>query len=240
MADRSRFPAASDVVRLVTMFIAGALGIAIGFLITSNLSQSDDPEQSADTVVVRDSRATGNLGASEAAVRRSLRECRSLASGQIRVALAADTSLDQWRLHIEAMNQLVAGRISLDQANRYWERTRVGAKHHAGTFMREYHMLHHADLGCATPATLPETSTRLQQQADRCQRTIHGYDDLLDSAHTAVMTWMHHIHDMDALRAGRISPAQATSMWKKKWHIGAHQVHDYARDARAASQLRCG
>jgi hypothetical protein len=138
------------------------------------------------------------------------------------------------------MNQLVAGRISLDQATRYWQRTGVGAKRNAATFMRQHHMLHNRDLGCAAPATLSETSTRLRQRVDHCQRTIDAFDELLDSASTAVMTWMHHIHDMNALLAGRISPAQATAMWVKKWQIGSRQLHGYGREARAASQLHCG
>jgi hypothetical protein len=204
------------------MIIAGALGIAIGFLITSNLPQSDDPAPSTD-VVVDESRATTGFSAPDAASRRLLRECRSLASEQVRVALAADTSLDQWRLHIQAMNQLVAGRISLDQATRYWQRTGVGAKRNAGTFMLQHHMLHNRNLGCAAPATLSETSTRLRQRVEHCQRTIDALEELLGPARTAVMTWMHHIHDMNALLAGKISPAQATAMWVKKWQIGARQ-----------------
>jgi hypothetical protein len=241
MAERNRFPNTGDVVRTAVMFIAGALGIAIGFLITSNLPQFDDAQPDAEGVVA-DTTATRNVDASSshAAPQRLLGECERLASGQVRVALAADTSLDQWRLHIQAMNQLVAGRISLDQANRYWERTRVGARRNAEAFMRQHHALHDRDLGCGEPGTASSMSARMQFRVEQCQRTIEAFDDLLHSAETAAMTWMHHIDDMDALRAGTISPAQATAMWRMKWHTGARELQAYAHDARAASHQHCG
>ena len=54
-----------------------------------------------------------------------------------------------------------------------------------------------------------------------------------------VETWLHHIHDMEALRAGRITPKRATAMWIKHWHIGARQLKTYDRMADHQAQQDC-
>lgn len=170
----------------------------------------------------------------------ALNQCQALFARQARVALVADASLDQWRLHIDAMNQLVAGDITLAQATKYWEDTRVGAHHNAREFRLLDAGLRASTLRCTVPDHLVGASPSTKQSLAGCETATNGFAKSMAAARVAVATWVHHIHDMNALRAGRITAAQATAMWTQSWHTGAHQLKHYDRRAARALHQDCG
>lgn len=163
----------------------------------------------------------------------ALDSCQDLYARQLHTALAADASLDQWRLHIQAMNQLVAGAITFDQATAYWERTRIGARHNVLRFEQANAELQNGRLSCS--ASAGQTSSATQRQLADCQAATSGVTQTMAAAGTTIATWMHHIRDMNLLRAGKITPDDATSMWIQSWHSGARELHRY--DALAARSL---
>ncbi len=157
---------------------------------------------------------------------------------QVPVALAADASLDQWRQHIDAMNQLVAGEITLDQATAYWDDTRLGAYHKADRFSARYDALASSDLTCDEPSDAA-ASSETERQLVECHAANTAFTEAMTAAEMALMTWVHHIHDMDALRAGKVTPEQATAMWIKNWKVGAQQLKTYDQKARSALRHTC-
>lgn len=169
----------------------------------------------------------------------ALNACRALFSRQVRAALAADASLDQWRLHIDAMNQLVAGEITLTQASRYWERTRVGARSNVSQFRELDAVLRGSSLRCTRPSSSAGTATGSNGELRNCRAATSRFAASLGAARVTLRTWVHHIRDMEDLRAGLITPEEATTMWTLNWHVGARQLKIFDRLAAKALVQDC-
>lgn len=146
--------------------------------------------------------------------------------------------MDQWRLHIEVMNQLVAGDITLTQATDYWQQTRLGAHRKVDHFRRVDSELQPSAADCASPEGV-ELRDEQRRRLDACRDATEAFSASLTAARVAIATWEHHIMDMDALRAGDITPAQATTMWLQSWKTGAHQLREYDKRAAVALHGHC-
>jgi len=154
---------------------------------------------------------------------------------------AADVSLAQFDKHIDAMNLLVAGKISLAVATTFWDETRVGATQNVTAF-------HQADTeylanrtACPTldPAVADSAPYGQVVAITSCSRAIAQRQAALARARLAVRTWEHHVHDMEMLRMGHLTPAQATAAWRKNWKTGEKQLRDYDAAATKAKRMRC-
>lgn len=154
---------------------------------------------------------------------------------------AADVSLAQFDKHIDAMNLLVAGKISLAVATTFWDETRVGATQNVAAF-------HEADKGYLADRTgCPVLDPAVADSAPygqvvaikSCSTAIAQRALALQRARPAVTTWEHHIHDMEMLRLGHITPAQATAAWQKSWKTGENQLRAYDQAAAKAKKIRC-
>ncbi len=146
---------------------------------------------------------------------------------------AARRSMNQWEVHIEAMNKLVVGAITLDQATAFWDRTRVGAQRRLATFRSAYRDVDDLTVRCPPPrraATSP---------AHACQQATAARTDVLQLADVALRTWRRHVHHMEMLRHGHITPAAATSEWLRSWREGNDQVRAYRAATRAAPDQTC-
>ncbi|WP_180935521.1 hypothetical protein [Nocardioides ungokensis] len=146
---------------------------------------------------------------------------------------AAGRSLEQWRIHVDAMNRLVAGQITLAQAQAFWNRTRLGAAARVATFEDAA-----GRYAAAAPDCARNTSTRGHPLA-ACVAGVQARARAIEAGRVAITTWKHHIMDMNMLRAGQITPQQATTMWLRNWHRGVAQLEAFTkvrdRAARAGS-----
>jgi len=149
----------------------------------------------------------------------ALRECTAVRERQAAPLSAAARSLAQWKVHVGAMNQLVAGRITLAQATAFWSRTRVGADRRAQEFRT-------AD-ATTKPATACRRLSGTGPAVAACARDVVRRAATLRAARTAIDTWQRHIRDMEMLRMGRMSPARATQMWLMNWRRGVRQLDAY-------------
>lgn len=173
-----------------------------------------------------------------AATTKAIAACRQAWNAQGPALQAADRSLAQWQIHVQAMNALVAGRISLAQASRFWARTRIGAKHRADVFERVYGPLRRDPPACTLPGTTPATGATAATLA-ACAQGVRVRNQTLAAAQTAIDTWRGHIHAMEMLRTGQVSPSAATRMWIKMWHRGQRQLDDYHSQASEAAAQHC-
>lgn len=164
--------------------------------------------------------------------------CRTNWGEQSSALDAADRSLAQWQTHVQAMNALVAGKITYPQAVRFWARTRIGAMHRVRVFHRAYRSLRQSHPVCATPSGAPVTG-RDAATLSACVRGVRARDETLASAKTAIKTWRGHITEMEMLRNGQMSPSTATRMWIRSWHRGQRQLDDYRSLASRASAQHC-
>ena len=74
---------------------------------------------------------------------------------------------------------------------------------------------------------------------NRCVAYVAAGTGALRRADTAVRTWTHHIHDMEMLRKGDITPAQATAAWKKDWRTGEKQLGAFESARAKAASAPC-
>lgn len=165
------------------------------------------------------------------AVKALLNGCRALMAEQSPALRAADRSLDQWGVHVDAMNQLVAGEITLDQAHAFWEQSRNRASRRVALFEQAETRVRAKRSGCpreVDPGDTAGDTSRLRP----CVRDVNDRTAVIAVAATSIAAWNHHIHDMELLRAGEITPEQATQMWLESWREGQRELdayHDAAR-----------
>lgn len=154
---------------------------------------------------------------------------------------AADVSLAQFDKHIDAMNLLVAGKISLSVATTFWDETRVKAMENAAAFRRADKELKASASGCPAPDPVVANAAPYGEVVaiKSCASAIKARGTALARARTAVTTWEHHVHDMEMLRMGHITPAQATAAWQKDWKTGERQLRAYDKAAAQAGKIPC-
>lgn len=167
--------------------------------------------------------------------------CR-LASLRVAASMgAADVSLQQFDKHIDAMNLLVAGKISLAVATQFWDQTRVGAAQNAAEYRRTQGSTRDSRSQCQ--ALDPDVAASLPygpvNQLNQCVTYVGRASTALTRADAAVTTWQHHIHDMEMLRMGDITPAQATAMWRRNWHTGQRQLAAFEAAQTQARAVHC-
>jgi hypothetical protein len=162
-----------------------------------------------------------------------LDRCTSAADRLAGSLARAKAALDQWAVHVGAMNQLVTGSITLPQATAFWNRTRVGAYRRIAAFDTADRALRRSGVDCPAPALL---GTRSSPALRACSRHVAALTEQLDAARTAISTWADHVQAMDMLRMGKLSPARATQMWLSMWQRGTDQIDRYSAAARAAAR----
>lgn len=151
----------------------------------------------------------------------------------------AGPALDQWGVHVGAMNQLVVGAITFQQATDFWNQTRLGAQRRIARFRDASAALRHHEAHCPAPGTLATASSALRS----CARAVEADGRVLQQARTAIDTWDTHVHHMDMLRAGSMSPEKATEMWLSMWQRGVRELRAYrvaVRDARPRGGCSAG
>jgi hypothetical protein len=161
------------------------------------------------------------------------------AAGDLEVPLAqVEGAMSQWQVHIGAMNKLVVGEITLGQATAFWNQTRVGAHRLIERFDRAAQRVEREGVDCPAPSLIGAgSSPRLRACSLQVAADVHE----LEVARTAVTTWRHHVHDMDRLRLGTLSPDDATRMWLSMWQRGVQELEDYRNAERAARRAPgCG
>ena len=214
---------------LTTLTVLVALGFIAGAFLLLSPDARDDPgdsgndgDQTPAAVESTVPPTTPDVSAADARA-----ECQNLLARQAQVTLTADQTMAQWRLHIDAMNQLVAGVIDLDQATAFWHASQHAAKRRIEAFERADAALQDATAECVPPAD------------KTCRTAARKWSHVLEAARPAAETWMHHIHDMDALMAGEVTPEQAVAAWVDKWREGQHQLRVYDRRMERAQGLSC-
>jgi hypothetical protein len=146
----------------------------------------------------------------------------------------AAASVAQWQTHVEAMNQLVRGAITLGQATAFWNRTRMGALHRASRFEEAWTRVQRDGVDCPRPSRLPSQSV---QELRTCAEQVHADMQVLGAARTAIGTWLSHVRAMNMLRMGTLSASRATQMWLAMWHRGQHEIDMYRAAVRVSREV---
>jgi hypothetical protein len=226
--------------RAIPAFVAGALaGILVLGLIwaaTVVLRDNGAPTRPAATTPVASNAAAAAEPTWQAeALRPPSRtdRCRR-ADTDLAVPLrAAAPALDQWEVHVGAMNKLVVGAITPQQASAFWSQTRTGAERNLAHFDSVSRRARLAGVDCLPPGTLSHASGALRA----CAQHVVRERRTLEAARTALQTWRTHIRDMKMLDMGHLSPAVATRLWLANWHRGVRELRTYRTATRAMDGL---
>jgi hypothetical protein len=144
---------------------------------------------------------------------------------------AAGPALDQWAVHVGAMNKLVVGAITLQQATAFWNQTRFAAQQHIAHFDHALAQMRRDAADCPAPGSASGGPKVLRP----CVRTVAAETAVVQAARAAIDTWDKHVREMDMLRMGRLSPTKATQMWLAMWQEGVRQIDSYRTAVRAAA-----
>ncbi len=129
--------------------------------------------------------------------------------------VAMGGALQQWRVHIDAMTDLVAGRITLQQAQAFWNSTRVEGKRSLAFWKRLDARYRQSGERCDLPKTVTGDSDLAV-----CQRKQAAATAMIGVARHTLGDWDMHVRQMDALRAGRLDPGRALAMWHEMYQRG--------------------
>lgn len=161
--------------------------------------------------------------------------CRRVYDEQVQPLREAATAMDQWAVHVGAMNKLVVGAITLAQANQFWGQTRVGAMRNLQAFAGSDRQYQQRTYRCPAPVGKEATGDLL----DLCERSVAARTRVLKLARVALATWDHHVMHMEMLRKGTMSPARATQLWLQSWRAGQGQIDRYQAALAAARGASC-
>jgi hypothetical protein len=179
-------------------------------------------------------RHSGRASAHQQALADQRQRCIDAAAATRLPLRRAASSIDQWEVHVGAMNKLVTGAITLQQATVFWNSTRVGARNKVERFEQAWGRLQRHGLDCPSPVMLPSGSP---PQLRSCSREVAADVRVLHAAGTAIATWRRHVQAMNMLRMGTMSPSTATQMWLVMWHRGQQEIETYRAAAREADKV---
>ena len=217
--------------------IASAVALAVVISTVWWLSY-DDSTEAQDGPRASDGSLAVTASSGPAAVAAAMEECRATWDAQEAPLEAAAKSLEQWQVHVSAMNQLVAGEITLPQATAFWEQTRRQAAHRVHRFESEDGAYQAGEHACPPPDDASNADPDLAALTV-CADDVAQRDDVLEAARVAIGTWHHHVMDMNMVRAGTLSPTRALRLWNKSWHQGAAELHDYRSQLRQTGNQPC-
>ena len=242
-ATRAKLAPAASVRALRRHPWAGAIAsvLAVGVVISAVWWASYDGTSSANQQAQAADASPAAISPSQTtqdAVAAAADECQSTWQAQSEPLGAAAKSIGQWQVHVSAMNQLVAGKITLDQANAFWEQTRKHAAHNVRRFERADHAYTGGHHSCPMVMTAANNQGSLAALSD-CRREIAQREDVLKAARAAIATWSDHVMDMNMMRSGRMSPTRALQLWNKYWKQGVAELKDYRSQLRQAGGPNC-
>ena len=232
----------TDGERTVPAFLVGALAgmvaLAVVWAMTAVLSGPGGRTSTDSQVAATGAPTTATTGAEPSepapAVPDQEDRCRQADAELARPLRAAAPALDQWDVHIGAMNKLVVGAITPAQAAAFWAQTKVGAIRNLDRFEAATQRVPFAGVDCPDPDALDRTASGLRS----CARHVDRERQALDAAGTALQTWKTHIRHMQMLDMGHLSPEKATQRWLANWQRGIRELKAFGSADRAVDRSR--
>jgi hypothetical protein len=218
--------------------LLGLLGVILWVSVTDGDEQDAAPQATSSRNVAAETQPSSGPGSpppQQVADTRPER-CADAATALEEPLAAARPALRQWDVHVDAMNQLVVGEITLQQATQFWNQTRVGAQRNVDRFRKAWTALERTGVDCPSPALLGPAPAGVRS----CARLVEAELGVARAAKTSIDTWDTHVHHMDMLRMGTLSPEKATEMWLAMWRRGVRDLDAYRAATRdPALEMEC-
>jgi hypothetical protein len=202
-------------------------------LMNGALTATPSPDPSTTTEPTHKSTGVSNVPAALVTAVSSCQERWQLQS----VALAAaDRSLSQWRRHLDIMNDLQDGRISLATAKAQWPYTTYKAGENVTAFRSADAALAGSPATCAVPDS---TSGQVADALGTCAASMRTVDAALVKARVAIAPWERHLKDQTHFAMGMMTPAAAEAAWRVMWKTGLATLPPYEAVADGARAAIC-
>lgn len=163
--------------------------------------------------------------------------CRQAWQLQGAATNAAAVSLAEWRNHVDIMNRLQSGRISLAKAKAEWPATTAQASPHVKAFRAVDQAYTSAGVPCAAPAEA--VTGPMADSLRTCSQSIQQRNGVLAQARTVITVWETHLSDQSHFEAGGMTAVVAEQKWRALWRKGVDTLPGYMRAATDAAGARC-
>ncbi len=162
--------------------------------------------------------------------------CRSGWQLQAAANKAAAAVLAEWDAHLDIMNNLQAGKTTLEQAKKDWGPTTANAPQHIAAFHAADHAFTSSKLRCVKPAAAIGSAAAALAT---CAANMQVVDGVLAKARTAIQPWETHLKDQSHFKAGGITAAKAEALWRSLWQKGLALNPPYFAAAQAGAKATC-
>ena len=149
---------------------------------------------------------------------------------------AAAAVLAEWDAHLDIMNNLQAGKTTLEQAKKDWAPTTANAPQHIAAFHAADHAFTSSKLRCVKPA---DATGSAAAALATCAANMQVVDGVLAKARTAIQPWETHLKDQSHFKAGGITAAKAEALWRSLWQKGLALNPPYFAAAQAGAKATC-
>lgn len=243
--ERERGGPGRTIAAAIIVLVLLVAGVWVG---TSLLSADDTPSATAPTATPASGTASSSApteesttppASSEAAdpLAASVAACQEAWRLQRAAQDAAFTSLSQWRAHLDVMNRLQAGKITLAAAKTEWAPTTVRAAENIVAFRTADQALRSANVACVAPDA-PMTGP----QADAlrtCAASSAKLNAVLAQARITIAPWETHLKDQSHFKAGEVSSAAAEAAWRALWRKGVATIGGWISAQTASAGATC-
>ncbi len=158
----------------------------------------------------------------------TLAACRRMAEQQDVALGAAAVTLDDWQIHLGAMNKFAAGVVTVDELEGFWEQTEVQAAGGIRAFRAAARELDGATGDCPPPGKRMRTAALRD-----CAEDVSSRGRALRAARTAADERFGQQQQMRGVRAWETSEAAARAGWLRIRGTSIGELEDYQRAARA-------
>ena len=184
--------------------------------------------------------ATATASASVDPAGQALASCRTAWGLQSVARSAADRSLSQWQRHLQIMNDLQAGRISVATAKAQWPSTTDRAQENVAAFRAADQALGASTATCASSPSAKAAMTAATNAAlTRCATAMGSVDAVLARARTAIAPWEEHLTDQSHFKAGGMTASMAEAAWRVMWRKGLATLPAYLDAAQESRGATC-
>jgi hypothetical protein len=194
------------------------------------------PSEDTSTTTQPVHKSTSAIGSIPSNLAPAVASCQEQWRLQSAALADADRSLAQWRRHLDIMNQLQDGRISLATAKAQWPYTTYKAVDNVLAFRSADAAL------AASPATCAVDASATGRAADAirtCAAAMRTVDTALVKARVAIAPWERHLKDQTHFAMGMMTPAAAEAAWRVMWKTGLATLPPYDAVAGQARGATC-
>ena len=224
-------PGRSEHWRFVVGLLAGLLLVSTVWAVQVLLEPDEQPDSGAPASSSFRPEAEQTTASTPPSVQET---CREVFAMQTESLTAGGPALAQWQVHIGAMNRLVTGVISLEQATAFWDDTRRRAR----ALLDRYDAAQEA-YAVRTSRCPGSGSVGDREGLVRCAAAVSARHLAVRALAVTLGTWDEHVRHMEMLRHGHLSPERAATLWLASWQAGMDEVREYRDAKEAAAGMRC-